>query len=168
MNTDSENSTQYTGFTLGLALVDAVPVLFFLISGLLLWQLFPSRCFLIGIIACTAAGCGKVLWKILLSADINHFWLNRQFRFLMPAGFGLLLLSLIINAGAIHWAGMIRAVISLPSLIFFIAGGIGMTAMAVFSGKMDNSSRSSWIEQFTNLTAQLMFLLGILFIVWKP
>ena len=54
------------------------------------------------------------------------------------------------------------------SLIFFIAGGIGMTAMAVFSGKMDNSSRSSWIEQFTNLTAQLMFLLGILFIVWKP
>ena len=86
----------------------------------------------------------------------------------MPAGFGFLLLSLIINAGAIHWAGMIRAVISLPSLIFFIAGGIGMTAMAVFSGKMDNSSRSNWIEQFTNLTAQLMFLLGILFIVWKP
>jgi|GEM_PF-1716039 len=41
-----------------------------------------------------------------------------------------------------------------------------MTAMTLFIRKLDDSLRSNWIEQLTNMAAQLMFLLGIAFIIF--
>ena len=164
MNT--EITHEYTGYTLSLALVDAIPVLFFLLSGILLLRVFPSKWFMLGVFLSTLAGTGKVLWKVLLIKKINYFWLNRQFHFLMPAGFGFLLLSVMLNIHAINWNGVGRAVTAFPSLVFFITGIIGMAAMLLFTKKMSNSIRSNWIEQLTNMAAQLMFLLGIVFIVF--
>ena len=161
-----ENANKYDGYNLSLALVDALPVIFFLIGGLLLFRIFPSKCFILGISLSTLAGAGKVLWKILLIRKIDFSWLNRQFRFLMPAGFGFLLFSMLLNMHAINWNGIGRAVTSFPSLFFFIAGIIGMTAMTLFIRKLDDSLRSNWIEQLTNMAAQLMFLLGIAFIIF--
>ena len=161
-----ENANKYDGYNLSLALVDALPVIFFLIGGLLLFRIFPSKWFILGISLSTLAGAGKVLWKILLIRKIDFFWLNRQFRFLMPAGFGLLLFSILLNVHVINWNGIGRAVTSFPPLFFFIAGIIGMTAMTLFIRKLDDSLRSNWIEQLTNMAAQLMFLLGIAFIIF--
>ena len=115
-----ENANKYDGYNLSLALVDALPVIFFLIGGLLLFRIFPSKCFILGISLSTLAGAGKVLWKILLIRKIDFFWLNRQFRFLMPAGFGFLLFSMLLNMHAINWNGIGRAVTSFPSLFFFL------------------------------------------------
>ena len=115
-----ENANKYDGYNLSLALVDALPVIFFLIGGLLLFRIFPSKCFILGISLSTLAGAGKVLWKILLVRKINWFWLNRQFRFLIPAGFGLLLFSILLNVHVINWNGIGRAVTSFPSLFFFL------------------------------------------------
>mgnify|MGYP003592351868 CR=1 FL=1 len=39
-----------------------------------------------------------------------------------------------------------------------------MVTMSVFAMKLDDSVKSNWIEQGTNSIAQLMFLLGILFL----
>ncbi|MBP7349798.1 MAG: hypothetical protein KA965_14065 [Butyrivibrio sp.] len=161
-----EKTKKYDGYNLSLALVDAIPVIFFLISGLLLFRIFPSKWFMLGISLSALAGSGKVLWKILLIRKMDFFWLNRQFRFLMPAGFGFLLISILLNIHVINWNGIGRAVISFPSLLFFVAGIIGMIAMTLFIRKLDDSLRSNWIEQLTNMAAQLMFLLGIAFIVF--
>ena len=115
-----ENANKYDGYNLSLALVDALPVIFFLIGGLLLFRIFPSKWFILGISLSTLAGAGKVLWKILLIRKIDFSGLNRQFRFLMPAGFGFLLFSMLLNMHAINWNGIGRAVTSFPSLFFFL------------------------------------------------
>ena len=53
-------------FTLSLALVDALPVLFFGGSMILIGLLFGSPLFLIGAALCFWAGAAKVLWKIIV------------------------------------------------------------------------------------------------------
>lgn len=75
-------------FSLSLALFDTLPVIFFCLGMLLIASRFHNVFFLIGIILCTLAGCGKVLWKILIaSSGYNIYLLNRQLRILMPLGF---------------------------------------------------------------------------------
>ena len=52
------------GFTVSLALVDAIPVLFFGASMILVAERFGSPLFIAGASLSTAAGCFKVLWKM--------------------------------------------------------------------------------------------------------
>ena len=61
-------------FTLSLALVDALPVLFFGGSMILTALLFKSRLFLIGALACFWAGAAKVLWKIIVVKKKKNSW----------------------------------------------------------------------------------------------
>ena len=55
------------GFTLKLALVDAIPVVEFSVSMMAIASKFKSALFALGACCSTLAGCGKVLWKILLA-----------------------------------------------------------------------------------------------------
>ncbi len=67
-------------FTPALALVDALPVLFFGISMLLAAHRLQSVLFAVGVALITLAGCGKVLWKLLLAVwKKDAPWLNRYF-----------------------------------------------------------------------------------------
>lgn len=52
-------------FTLSLALVDALPVLFFSCSMVLIAGRFASILFCLGAAVIVLASCGKVLWKLL-------------------------------------------------------------------------------------------------------
>ena len=54
------------GFTIGLALVDAIPVLSFGISMIIIASRFSSSTFIIGAVLSTLAGCCKVAWKLVL------------------------------------------------------------------------------------------------------
>lgn len=54
-------------FTLSLALVDALPVLFFGVAAAALGLKLHSALFFIGAVVCLLAGAGKVLWKLLLA-----------------------------------------------------------------------------------------------------
>ena len=50
-------------------------------------------------------------------------------------------------------------------LLFFIIGICGMILMFIFGAKLDKTDvKSNWIEQCTNLVAQLCFLLGIILV----
>ena len=81
-------------FTLSLALVDALPVLFFGAAAAMLGVKLRSALFIVGAALCLLAGAGKVAWKLLLALrgkDVAI--LGAQLRYVMPAGFLLMLLG---------------------------------------------------------------------------
>ena len=150
-------------FTLALALVDALPVLLFGGSTLLIGALFSRPLFLAGALLCFWAGAAKVLWKILVVTRKKNVWfLFLQMRIAMPAGFALMLLSLLLNRDAVSFSVILSALTSPPSAYLFLAGLAGMGLMGYFGAKLDASDvRSNWIEQLTNAAAQLCIFLGL-------
>ena len=156
------------GFTLGLAIVDAIPVLEFCASTIVIALRFQSVLFVLGAVCSALAGCGKVLWKIILAcAKRNVPWLNKQFRYLMSAGFILMLVAVLVAVavGNLQLGAILRRIFAFPAIVFFALGVAGMVAMGVMGAKLDkNVARNNWIEQITNAVAQGMFLVGI--ILW--
>ncbi len=154
------------GFTLGLALVDAIPVLSFGISMVIIASRFRSPLFMIGAGLSVLAGCCKVAWKLVLGiAKKDLRWLNKPFVPMQATGFLLMLISFIIGFGKIHWAGVGAAILSLPSLLFFIAWIALMGFMGWFrKHKFSNEdAASNWTAQIINAIGQTCLLLGILF-----
>ena len=154
------------GFTLGLALVDAIPVLSFGISMVIIASRFDSPLFMIGAALSVLAGCCKVAWKMVLGlAKKDLRWLNKPFVPMQAAGFLLMFVSFIIGFGKINWAGVGAAIIGLPSILFFIAwiglmGFMGWYRKNKFS---NDDAKSNWTAQIINAIGQTCLLLGILF-----
>lgn len=154
------------GFTIGLALVDAIPVLSFGISMVIIASRFPSPLFMIGAILSVLGGCCKVAWKLVLGIwkkDLR--WINKPFVPMMAGGFLLLIISLIVGFGKIHWAGVGAAILSFPSILFFVAwiglmGFMGWYRKHKFSNE---DAKSNWTAQIVNALGQTCLLLGILF-----
>jgi hypothetical protein len=154
------------GFTLGLALVDAIPVLSFGISMVIIASRFPSPLFMIGAVLSVLGGCCKVAWKLVLGiAKKDLRWINKPFVPMMASGFLLLILSVLLNVTKIHWAGIAAAIVSLPSMLFFAAwiglmGFMGWFRKHKFS---NNDAKANWTAQIVNAIGQTCLLLGILF-----
>ena len=154
------------GFTIGLALVDAIPVLSFGISMVIIASRFPSPLFMIGAILSVLGGCCKVAWKPVLGIwkkDLR--WINKPFVPMMAGGFLLLIISLIVGFSKIHWAGVGAAILSFPSILFFVAwiglmGFMGWYRKHKFSNE---DAKSNWTAQIVNALGQTCLLLGILF-----
>ena len=159
-------STPPEDFTPALALVDALPVLFFAASMTLIAGHFASLVFRIGAGVIVLASCGKVLWKLLLAfRRQNVSWLNRYFIPCQVSGFCLILLSLAVNFRTIAWAGLPGLVLQLPSAVFFLLWLCGMGCMSWYrKNRFDNSLRSNWTAQCINTAAQACLLLGQLFL----
>lgn len=153
-------------FNLTLAIVDAIPVLCFFISIILISSIFKSKLFLLGAILMLCAGLSKVLWKMIVATKKKNIWfLFIQMRTIMPLGLILLIISLIINKELINFDLIIQSIISLPQLIFFVIGAFAMALMLIFGFVLDASKvKNNWIEQTTNIIAQLSFLIGIIII----
>lgn len=150
-------------FTLSLALVDALPVLFFGVGAVVLGLKLRSVLFFLGAVVCLLAGAGKVLWKLLLALkgkDVG--FLGVQLRYLMPLGFVLMLLGVLIADRAVVKA-LWHAAVSLPSAAFFAAGIVGLAAMIVCAKRFDRRDvRGNWIEQGINAAAQGCVMIGVL------
>lgn len=154
------------GFTIGLALVDAIPVLSFGISMVIIASRFPSPLFMIGAILSVLGGCCKVAWKLVLGIwkkDLR--WINKPFVPMMAGGFLLLIVSVIAGFGKIQWAGVGAAILSFPSVLFFAAwiglmGFMGWYRKHKFSNE---DAKSNWTAQIVNALGQTCLLLGILF-----
>ncbi len=154
------------GFTLWLALVDAVPVLLFGGSMILVASKFGHPLFIVGAVISTLAGCFKVAWKLILGVwkkDLR--WLNKPFVPMQATGFALMLVSFILGFGTIDWSAVLSGVVSFPSIGFFL----GWIALMGFMGwyrknKFRNDdAKANWTAQFVNCAAQACLLLGILF-----
>lgn len=154
---------QYEKFSLGLALFDALPVIFFSAAMILIAMHFRVAAFIAGAICCTAAGLGKVCWKIIIAATGKDIWpLNRQLRILMPAGFALMIIGLIMGMDRKLWQTLGACVVSFPAVFLFGITVVGMVLMGIFAKKLDGTKvKSNWIEQITNAIAQGCFLLGV-------
>ena len=153
------------GFTMRLALVDALPVIFFAGSMILIGQRFSSKLFMLGALLCLIGGMGKVLWKVIVVLKKKNVWpLFVQMRLLMPLGFLLMICSLIANADRISFDEIIKACVRFPSIICFVAGIAGMVLMTAFALCLDSSDvKANWVEQLVNGMAQCAFFFGILF-----
>ena len=154
------------GFTIGLALVDAVPVLSFGISMVIIATRFRSPLFMIGAALSVLAGCCKVAWKLVLGvAKKDLRWLNKPFVPMQATGFLLMLISFILGFASINWAGTGAALISFPSILFF-AAWIGLMGFMGWYRKnkfRNDDAHSNWTAQIINAVGQTCLLLGILF-----
>ena len=154
------------GFTVGLALVDAIPVLSFGISMVIIAGRFDSPLFLIGAALSVLAGCCKVAWKLVLGiAKKDLRWLNKPFVPMQATGFLLMLVSFVLGFGKIDWAGVLSGVTGFPSIAFF-AAWIGLMGFMGWYRKnkfRQDDAHANWTAQIINAVGQTCLLLGILF-----
>ena len=153
----------YKDYTLGLVLFDNIPVVLFLLSGLLICTHFDSRLFLASVVAMFIGGTCKVMWKLLVvtkQKDIGA--LTKAFRVLMFGGFGLMVISVLLRIRQGVLSGLIRGFTTMPSMLLFIIGIAGMCVMGYLGRHMDTSARSNWIEEAVNTVSQLAILIGLL------
>ena len=160
----SDRASVPEGFTLAMACVDCLPVLFFSISASVLALRFDSRLFRAGIFLVILAGALKAGWKFviaLLHRDIP--FLSRQMRFLMPAGFLLVLISLFADRSRWSFAAVIRHITGMPSLLFFLCGAAGLMVLTHFAGEKNRrNAKANWKEQIINSISQFCIMMGIL------
>ncbi len=161
----SKDNNKILEASVGMAIVDALPVLCFSASMILIGQIYQSAVFMVGAVLCVLAGVGKVLWKLILAiAHKDVPILFRQFRFLMPAGFVLMIISLAINRPSL--SALWKNVSSFPCNILFLIALIGFVVMGILGAKLDSSSKkANWIEQIVNLVAELCILFAVV-IIW--
>jgi len=154
------------GFTIGLALVDAIPVLSFGISMVIIAGRFQSPLFMVGAALSVLAGCCKVAWKLVLGiAKKDLRWLNKPFVPMQAAGFLLMLISFVLGIKRIRWSSVLSAVTGLPSILFFLAWIALMGFMGWFRKHKfrNDDAHSNWTAQIINAIGQTCLLLGILF-----
>lgn len=178
-------------FTLGLVIVDAIPVLFFCASMVIAGLMFKSYLFVIGALMCLFAGACKVLWKlIVVLRQKNVWWMFLQMRILMPVGLVLMIAGGVMAgrgvslgswagngagaaygatgsaAAAVDFAEIWARMCSMPASLFFIVGLVLMVLMIVFAFTLDSKNvKANWIEQITNGVAQIAFFVGLLMCV---
>ena len=152
------------GFSLGLALFDAVPVIFFGIATTLLAKMTDSPIVFIGGLICFISGMLKVLWKVIVVIKKKNVWfLFTQMRKGMPLGFLILIIGVVIacftkDLSALG-AGLLRPAPIICIVLFFA----GMGGMGYLGSKLDSADpRSNWIEQGCNTAAQAFFLLAMI------
>ena len=160
-----KEQNKYEGFSLSLAMVDALPVLFFGGSSILIGLLFGSPLFLVGAALVFLGGFGKVLWKFLLALKNRDVAiLNKQMKYTMLTGFAVIVTSVIANLRRIDLRKLGQKLLRL--LPFLIIYAIGMITMGILGKKLDSTKvRSNWIEQSVNAVSQLTLFAGLLSLV---
>lgn len=150
------------GFTLSLALVDALPVILFALMSVALGQKLQSGLFVTGAIVTFLGGAGKVLWKLIIAvAHRNIPWLNRQMRLVMPVGFALMIAGAI--AHRTNLVAVLTSLVRVPSVLFVCLWLLCMVAMGYFAGhRQQNDAHSNWVEQGVNTIGQAALLVAIL------
>lgn len=152
------------GFTVALALVDAVPVLAFAAGMGIVAARFGSPLFWIGAALSILAGCCKVAWKLILGIwkkDLR--WLNKPFVPMQAAGFLLMIGAILLNIRKISWGAVLTAVTGIPSILFFIGWVCLMGFMGWYRKNRfrNDDARSNWTAQLANAAGQICLLLGV-------
>ena len=161
---NTELRSEYKEYTLGLAVFDHLPVLLFLMSGLVMYSMYSSPILLAGVLACFVGGSCKAAWKLIgVRQHRDLAILTRAFHILMPAGFVLMLLS-VPAGGKAAFAGLWRSITMMPAALLFALGFALMCLMGYLGSHMDSSARSNWIEEIVNTLAQLAVLIGVIMV----
>ena len=153
-----------TDFTISLALIDFLPVLFFSLTGIILGINLDSIIFLIGAALTFISGFIKVLWKIIVvKKKKNIWWMFIQMRIVMPIGFLIMIIAFIIASTTKNLKVFYSSLYNPVVIVFLLLGLITMVLMIIFSIKLDSTNvKSNWIEQITNSISQLSFFIAFL------
>lgn len=165
----------HEGFTVGLALVDALPVIFFggsltVIATALSGTGLTFALVVIGAVLVVLSGFCKVSWKMCLGLGIGDIQiLNKMFVPAMATGFMITVSGVVVGTikKVIKWNLVLASVLSAPVIICFLIGFTGMGLMSYYRKSndketFDHDAKKNWIAQITNGIAQGMFFLGIL------
>lgn len=150
------------GFSISMALVDAIPVLFFAVNIIILGiKAGFSWLIMLGGLLCFLGGAIKVLWKVIVAAkQKNVWWMFVQMRYTMLIGFILIIIGCIVDRHALAAA---FAGIGTASIIFLVLWVLGMVLMGVFAKVLDNGDpKANWIEQGTNGISQICLCIALL------
>lgn len=159
------NKSGKQGFTLGLALMDAIPVIAFGVDMALLAKPLQSRLFLIGAVVSLLAGACMVVYKLLLAIAKKEVpGLKKAMPIGMTAGWILMIAGVIINRSRVSLPGIWKAVSTAPASIFFILGIAFFAAFIIyFKTKFDaDSAKDNWIEEILNAGTQVCILIGVI------
>ena len=150
-------------FTVQLAAVDALPVLFFGIAAISLGMKLQSTLFSAGAMVCLLAGAGKVLWKLILALKMKDIpLLGAQLHYLMPLGFLLMIIGTFSSDRALVKT-LLRSAVQIPNVLFFTLAVIGLFGMILCAKKYDRHDvKGNWIEQIINTITQGCVMIGIL------
>ena len=100
-------------------LFDLLPVALFLLSGLVIYSMYDSPLLLIGVCVTFVGGACKAIWKMIVvrkKRDVSG--LTRAFHILMPAGFVLMIAS-VIAGGKEALLSLWRSVTMMPAAAMF-------------------------------------------------
>lgn len=152
------------GFSVPMALVDLVPVVFFGLSAVKAGSLFHSTLFMVGAAVCLLSGIVKVGWKLIAAVSQRNIWpMFVQMRVLMPVGFLTMFTALVVDRAGLNGQAMLAKLSDFPACLFFLAGALGMILMLVFAFRMDSSDpKVNWMEQTVNSLAQICFFIGLM------
>ena len=149
------------GFTMSLAIVDAIPVLLFAVAIIILGMKAGfSPLIMLGGFLVFLGGAIKVLWKMIVAAkQKNVYWMYQQMGPVMGVGFLLIVIGCILSRAELKAA---FANIGPASIVFFAFWFFGMSLMGFFAKKLDSSDpKSNWIEQGTNGVAELCLCIAL-------
>lgn len=151
--------------TVKMAVVDALPVLFFAVSMSILAVMLKSPLFGLGAFLSFLAGTGKVLWKLFLAVKKTAYdFLKKPFPILMSLGFILMIVAVVLSGRRINWNAVHLHLFSLPGFIHYGFGLCFFIVMIVLGFTLDmDMEKSNWIEQIVNCLAQGFILLGIVY-----
>ena len=144
------------GFSISLAIVDFLPVIFFCFAILI----FSYRASLysypiiLGAIISIISGLIKVLWKIIAAVKKkNVWWMFVQMRIIFPIGFSMIIFGMIKEYK--NYSSYIYSA-SFTNKLFFYLFVFAMILMSIFALTLDQSNpKSNWIEQITNSIAMV-------------
>ena len=154
------------GFSVPMALVDLLPVVFFGLSAVKAGSLFQSTLFMAGAAVCLLSGVVKAGWKLIAAVSRRNIWpMFVQMRILMPVGFMTMLIALIVDRAGLNGEAMRAGLTGFPACLFFLAGALGIAMMVIFAFCMDSSDpKVNWMEQTVNSLAQICFFIGLLLV----
>ena len=66
-------SDEYKEYSMGLALLDMVPVFLFFASGLIMYSMYGSKLLLAGVLASFTGGLCKAIWKMIVAVSEKDF-----------------------------------------------------------------------------------------------
>lgn len=117
-NNKMTKDTVPEGFSVVMALVDLIPVVFFGLSAVRVGRLFQSALFVTGALICLLSGVVKVLWKLIAAVSRRNIWpMFVQMRIFMPVGFLLLLAALIAGRAKLCSAAILAGICGFPACV---------------------------------------------------
>lgn len=163
--TSQDTADKYKDYTLALAVFDGVPVLLFLINGLLIHKRYRSKLFLGGVLCAFLGGASKAAWKVIIVKEKKDIeLLTKSFKTLLPAGMSVMMVSGGTGIASAAGKGALKdmsSIVFAQSARWFVLGAAGMGLMGYLGKHMDNSARSNWIEELTNAASQAAFMAGL-------